>query len=464
MKYLKLTLILALVGLMAVPAFGKRRQPKKNAGALISSTKIALADDPPRYEEAMGYLNEVIEDNGMVPEAYFYRGSIYAAYAEQEYDPAKKLEFLKKMAANQDSLHIACTSDDVKSKYKSDCDEFLSIADSTRVYYWRNSFNNAVKIVQRVDDKLLPDIASAPDSASKAAAEEKLNASADSAKAYFHIAMLVDTANYRSFEGMALIYDRLGDYDSSLAYFEKAVKLAPDEPNLIQSVAYSYIQRNDWEDAVKYFKELAPFLKDQPEALAGTYFNMAICYNNLKLYDSSFVYNKKAVEADSTKCSAIVDIGQYFLIESQNYSDSVKKMNQANKHDEADKFVKMKDKSLDSSSTYFEKAIRCDSTNTLALEQGAIVNMIRGKFDDACPKFEKLTVLVPNEKDYWLSLGDCRVQQGKFEEAIEPYEKYIELDSSDCNVWKQLESLYKNLKMPEKLKKAQAKIKELNCK
>lgn len=464
MKYLKVTLILMLVGLMAVPAFGRRKKPKKNAGALISSAKIALADNPPRYEEAMGYLDEVIQDNGMVPEAYFYRGSIYAAYAEKEYDPAKKLEFLKKMALNQDSLHLACQTDSVKDKFKDDCEEFISIADSTKIYYWRNSFNSAVKILTRIDNEIVPELQSAADSAAEAAVNKRFHAAADSAVAYFNIAMLVDTANYRSFEGMALIYDRLGDYDSSLAYFEKAVKRAPEEPNLIQSVAYSYIQRRDWANSVKYFKELVPFIEDQPEVLAGTYFNMAICYNNLKMYDSSFAYNQKAVDVDSTQCSAIVDIGQYFLIRSQDYADTVKQLNQANESDAAQKFVEKKNNTLDSSIAYFEKAIRCDSTNTLALEQGAIVNMIRGNFDDACPKFEKLTTLVPGEKDYWLSLGDCLVQQGNFEHAIAPYEKYVELDPTDCDVWKQLESLYKSHKMPDKLKNAQAKIKELDCK
>jgi len=463
MRYLKVTLIMVLVALMAVPAFARRKKPKVNVGALVASGKIALADNPPRYEEAMGYFDQILEDHGMIPEAYFYKGSIYASYAEQEYDPTKKLEHLKNMVINHDSLHLACETDSVDKKYRDNCDEFLSIADSTRVYYWRNNFRRGVEVLTMMDEKLLPELASAGDSASEAAARQSLNIAADSAKAYFNIAMLIDTANYRSFEGMALIYDRLGDFDSSLTYFEMAATIAPDEPNLIQSVAYSYIQRRDWEKSVNYFRKLIPFIKDQPEMLVNTYFNMAICFNNMQKYDSSFTYNMKVVEIDSTECAAFLDIGQYYLIKSQNYADTVRQLSQAGDDTGAEKYNNMKNNSLDSSIAYFERTIACDSTNTLALEQGAIVNMIRGNFDDACPKFEQLTILIPGEKDFWLSLGDCYVQQGNFEQAIEPYEKYLELDPSDCDVWEQLESLYKSHKMPDKLKQATAKIKELGC-
>jgi len=288
--------------------------------------------------------------------------------------------------------------------------------------------------------------------------------SADSAIAYFRIAQIVDKSDFRSFEAIALIYDRLGEYDSSLAYFEKALAKDPENANLTQSIAYSYIQRHDWENSVKYFRMLLPKIQGQPDFQKNTMFNMAICFNNLKMYDSSFAYNQKVIEIDSTECGAMVDVGQYFLLKSQGYADTVRQLNQAGENAKADEYLKKKNNSLDSCSYYFNWAIRCDSNNTLALEQGAIVDMIKGNLAEACPKFERLTQLEPNEKEFWLSLGDCRVQQGEFEAAIAPYEKFVELSPGSCEVWKQLESLYKSNKMPDKLKTATAKIKELGCK
>ena len=78
MRHLKLLIIVFMVILMAIPAVAGRREVKKSASALLSSGRIALADKPPRYEEAMKYFNEVIETHGMIPEAYFFRGNIFA--------------------------------------------------------------------------------------------------------------------------------------------------------------------------------------------------------------------------------------------------------------------------------------------------------------------------------------------------------------------------------------------------
>jgi len=451
-----------MAALLAVPALAKREKPKKSVSALVSSGKIAIQGD--RLDEALGYFDEIIETHGMVPEAYYYRGTIFATFADREYDPVKKIEHLEKMAASYDSMRISCESEDLKKGYREYCDETMPTVDTSINYYFQENYRKGVNILTSIDDALLPDVKSAADSASEAMAKERLKISADSAIAYFKIAKIVNKKDFRSFEAIALIYDRLGEFDSSLAYFERAAAMDPENPNLVQSVAYSYIQRHDWENSVKYFRMLLPKIQDQPDFQVNTMFNMAICFNNLKMYDSSFIYNQKVIAIDSTECGAMVDVGQYFLIKSQGFADSVRQSNQAGETAKGDEYLKKKNSSLDSCSYYFNWAIRCDSSNTLALEQGAIVDMIMGNLTDACPKFERLTQLEPNQKEFWLSLGDCRVQQGEFEAAITPYEKYVELNPGSCEVWKQLESLYKSSKTPDKLKAATAKIKELGCK
>ena len=53
MRHLKLMIIVLLICLMALPAVaGRRKEVKKSASALLSSGRIALADNPPRFEEA----------------------------------------------------------------------------------------------------------------------------------------------------------------------------------------------------------------------------------------------------------------------------------------------------------------------------------------------------------------------------------------------------------------------------
>ena len=138
MRYLKIITILVLVILMALPSFADRRRVKKGVGPMLSSARIALFSDPPRYEEAMAYFDTVLIDYGPIPEAYFYRGNIFAEYASREYDPQGKVQYFEKMATSYDSMQIACEDKDVKKNFKDKCDEFRGIIDSIRVFYWKH--------------------------------------------------------------------------------------------------------------------------------------------------------------------------------------------------------------------------------------------------------------------------------------------------------------------------------------
>ncbi len=465
MKFWKIILVTILVLAMALPVLADRRQPKVDAKALLASGRIALNSDPPRYEEALEYFNRTLTDHGMVPEAYYYKQVILAEYAVREYDLAKKLEFFTQMGSCHDSLVMACNSDAVKKNLKSDCGDFLGISDSLKLGYWRENYNDAVKTLQRIDDELAPNVNNTPesDSVARAEAQAALMAAADSSRAYFKIALAVDPVNYRPVEGLALVFDRMGQYDSSLAYFKKAAEVAPEESNLIQSVAYSYIQNRDWENAIVYFKQLLPLIQDQTELQVNTLFNVAICFNNLKSFDSSYIYNMQVLAIDSMQSDAWLDVGQYHLTQAQKYSDSVKYFKQANNKNEADRYEAVKNRTLDTCAFYLNQAVLLAPGNKVALEMGGTVDMISGNFEGAAGKFMKLTELEPNNKDFWLNLGDCYVQMQQFDKAMEPYEKVVELAPGNCDVWKTLESIYRTKNLTDKATKAAAKIKELGC-
>ena len=93
MRHFKVILLLSLIILMALPALAGRKTVKKGASAMLSSARIALFSDPPRYDEAMAYFDTALTDYGMIPEAFFYRGNIFAEYASREYDFNGKIDY-----------------------------------------------------------------------------------------------------------------------------------------------------------------------------------------------------------------------------------------------------------------------------------------------------------------------------------------------------------------------------------
>jgi len=457
MRHLKTILLLSLIILIALPAVAGRKRVKKGAGPMLSSGRIALFSSPPRYEEAMAYFDTALTDYGMIPEAYFYRGNIFAEYASREYDIDGKVKFFNKMTASYDSMRIACENKEVKKKYKSKCDDFQAVIDSIIKGSWGTNYNEGVKIIERLDNELKPNVANAADSIELKAATAELMAVADTGLGFFRISAAVKPDEHKSFEGMGILYDRLDNADSALYWFMQAYTLDSEQVNLVQSIAYSYIQLKDWENAIVFFKKLIDMVPDD----INTILNTAVCFNNLQMFDSVMAYNHKAIAIDSSVASAFFDIGQIWLFRSQTYSDSTKFFKQAQNDDEANRYQTLQNHSLDSSAFYYCHAAELDTNDAVALEQCAVVTMILGNYEEASAKFKKLTEMSPGVFDFWVNMGDCYIQLRQFKDAIEPYEKALEIDPGDIKLWEVILSLYETQGFPEKAKKAEAKIKEL---
>jgi tetratricopeptide (TPR) repeat protein len=458
MKFARLFLVMVLLAAMALPVTAAQQKTKLPQGAYIKSAKISLLGVPPRFEEAKRFLDSVLFYYGPAPEAYFLRGNIFAEYATRETDPGNKIELYSTMTANYDSMYAACKNNDLKSNLKNDCNKFSRLIDSIRVFYWGDNYNNGVKSLERIDNELIPKVKETTDTTEILSTVQELQSAIDSAKISFAIATVVDPGRFRAFEGLGLVFDRMKDFDSSIYYFEKASRLVPDSGRLVQNIAYCYIQQEDWSNAVTYFKK---YLKYDPNN-SGIFFNIAISYNNLRESDSAYAYDLKAIAADSTLASAFVDIGQYFLLRSQQFNDSVKTSKQANKNAESDNFQKIRDAQLDSSAHYFSQAGKLEPENAPVLEQYGVVLTVLGRTVEAKEVFKKLTELESFRKEHWINLGYAYIQEQKFEEAIVPFEKALEIDPGDTKVMEVLKDLYANNGNPEKAKEIEAKMNELN--
>lgn len=458
MRPFNFSIIILIVLLLSIPAFSGQQRAKLPQSAYLKSAKIALNDREPRLEEAMMMLDSMIFYYGAAPEAYFFRGSIYAEYAAKATDLKKKIEQFTIMSANYDSVLASCSNPDVKKDLKKDCKRLTDLLDSVRVKYWAENYNEGVKNIERLDKEYAPKVKEATDSAGILAAKEEMKIVADSGKHFFMIAAAVDPKDYRAYEGVGLVYDRMKDLDSSIIWFQKAFEHSPDTTShIVQNIAYAHIQKNDYKQAIEYFKK---YLKFAPTD-GNTLFNIAICYSNMQENDSAFKYDLMAMAADSTIAGAYIDAGQYFLIKSQKYSDSIKSFTQQDKGQEAKRCTENRDNLLDSSSAFFAVAARLEPDNVMIMEQYGVAKLVAGHYTEASEIFKKLTELEPFRKDNWVSLGDIYVQEQKFAEAILPYEKAVEIDPGDSEIWKVLRDIYQNLSMPDKAKKAEEKLEEL---
>ncbi len=457
MKLARYLLIFIIIVLMFSAVWAGRRGPIKNVGALLSQARIEMRANPPRYESALDYFTEVLELNGPTPEAYYHKGNILGEFASKEYDLPKKIDILQSMTANYDSMFTSCDSKDVNKKWKKDCKKFAGIIDSIKVFYWKDCYNTGVGMITQLDENYLPNVRNAVDPTEEESARAALTAAADSGKLHFQAALAVDKNDYRPREGIGIIYDRLQQHDSSAAWFLNALESVPDSVSIIQNVAYAYIQADDWDNAITYFDKL---LEKVPDDI-NTIMNVAICYNNKEMYDSSYVYNVRAIQVDPSIAGPHIDVGQYFLFQSQEFSDSIMFYKKTDNSAKADEFIKSQNDYLDSAALYFKGGIDLEPENAFALEQYAIVKLVRGDYPAAEEGFRKLTELDPGQKDHWINLGDTYIQMQKFKEAITPFEKALEIDPDDARLWETVSDLYESNNMPDKAKEASAQAEKL---
>ena len=158
MRPLKDSIIFLIIFILSVPAFGGKQKAKLPQSAYLKSAKIALLDREPRLEEAIMLLDSMIFYYGAAPEAYFFRGNIYAKYATKATDLKKKIEQFTIMSANYDSAFASCDNPDVKKDLKKECKELTDLVDSMRVIYWAEGYNEGVKTIERLDKEYAPKI------------------------------------------------------------------------------------------------------------------------------------------------------------------------------------------------------------------------------------------------------------------------------------------------------------------
>ncbi|MHA1271497.1 MAG: tetratricopeptide repeat protein [Candidatus Helarchaeota archaeon] len=76
----------------------------------------------------------------------------------------------------------------------------------------------------------------------------------------------------------------------------------------------------------------------------------------------------------------------------------------------------------------------------------------QGKYEEAIECYERALEIDPNDKDAWNNKGVALRKQGKYEEAIECYERALEIDPNDKDVIKNKEYLLYQIKKDEKIK------------
>lgn len=470
-QIIKSLVVLGLAVIVATPVAESR---KLTVGAYITSAKIAIISGKiERYPEAIAMLDSLFIHYGPHAEGLNWMGQINIDYVEKTASPVEKKKYIERMVVYFDSLHMCCDNQEIKKKYRKNCDKYILSSDSIRVKYWREFYNAGVEQLT-VMSELQEEIDEAEDSTSRSYLEANLKANMDSCVANMELAITIDPTNHKTYIGIGSAYDKGGDPDEALRWQEIGLERVPEDTIIVDSITgdtiktvstmasmslsigYTYINMDKFCEAIPYLQR---YLADTNDVV--WLYNLSICHNNCDQYEEAMAVYHNVLELNPNHMKVLTGVGRYFNDQGRRASDSARVYREADDDAGSDSWIAKRDEAFDSSRTYFKRAFQTDPTDEFVADMYALISALRSDYEDAAEGYSKLTELQPDNADYWTYLGDIQVRLNDFDQAIQSYEKSVSLRPDNADIWEQLADLYQNQKMPAKESEARKKVKEL---
>jgi type IV pilus assembly protein PilF len=125
---------------------------------------------------------------------------------------------------------------------------------------------------------------------------------------------------------LALVYQKMNQFDLSLKYFNKAIDLRADFPDAYNNMGTLYSQKMDWENAIKCFEKAASNILYRTPHYA--YHNMGLVYFHQKDYQRAIELYQKAISISPEYEPAYFDLAKVYelLEENDKAFDTYKKI------------------------------------------------------------------------------------------------------------------------------------------
>lgn len=470
-QFIKSLVVLGLAVIVATSAVEAKKPRKLPAGAYIKSAKIHIISGKiERYPEAIAMLDSLFLHYGPHAEGLYWMGQINVDYVEKMASPVEKKQYIEKLVAYSDSLHMCCDNEDIKKKYRKNCDKYIQSTDSIRVKYWREFYNAGVEQLT-VMTELQEEIDEAEDPTSRSYLEANLKANMDSCVANMELAITIDPTNHKTYIGIGRAYEKGGDPDEGLRWQEIGFERVPEDTtgdttgdttrvstkaSMSLSIGNTYISMDKYCEAIPYLQR---YLADTVNLV--WLYNLSICHNNCNQYEEAMAVYYQILEHDPNHMKVLTGVGRYFNDMGRRASDSARVYQEAKDATENESWLAKRDVAFDSSRIYFKRAFQTDPTDEFVADMYALISALRQAYDDAAEGYAKLTELHPDNADYWTYLGDVQIRLKDFDQAILSYEQTISLEPDKADIWEQLADLYQNQRMPAKESEARKKVKEL---
>ncbi len=230
----------------------------------------------------------------------------------------------------------------------------------------------------------------------------------------------LDPANARALYLKGVIYQHTNQADSALASFEQALKANPEFVLAAEQMAMIYRSRREWNKIVDVY---TPLLQAKDST---TVRNARLTIGEAEFYLKNYDRAKgllQPLKEDPDAPWGVFDLLGRIALEEKNYDEAV-----AN----------------------FEHILNKDNKNRFAWLFLGFTYSDMDSFARAEKVYARALELLPDDPSILAFYGISLQQQEKYQQAVKPLERALQLDPQNLNAITSLPVVYENLKMTDK--------------
>lgn len=399
-------------------------------------------------------LREAADRFGHRPELYYMLGTFYAEI--NAYDT---------VIAYFDSVDVFCSDESIEEKYRKNCykkQNFKKKMALLRMDQWETSYNDAIDFLGQFDT-VMSWVSVAPTEDSAEVLRKLADLAFEESQTGFEAAILVRPNEARTYDALAVLYQRRQMNKEMVDLYEKEIELLGENDELVSKIAYTYISIPDWENTIIWFDK---FIANNPTDV-NALINISAAYQRIDNSEKWYEYTERALEVDKENTQLMLSLGEHWYFKMQNATAAQGEIDDSIPGAEAKKaeLEVMRIEAMGKAMSQFDRVLAIDSENLGALRQVGILCMLSGdtsKVDIGIAAYEKYITIDPQNIGILDYLGRMYIIKGETKAAIKPYEMLVEIDPGRTDAWERLAELYEYNQMPQKSKVAKAKADELN--
>lgn len=266
------------------------------------------------------------------------------------------------------------------------------------------------------------------------------------------------------------IYFEMARYKDAIQRYEVALKFAPDNAALLYNMGAALMKTGDQFSAAEYFKKAASSDKIG-EIAHRAYSKLGVLFTEMGSFDLAEKYLKQAVSVRPNDPVNRYNLGIAYLRQKKNelaIEEFIKAEEFGAKdalmlENLGDAYSALKD--YDRSISAFQRLLDVNSRNVRILSRVAEIYYEKGELDKALAAFGKVTMIEPateNARIAYLNMGNILDDAGRFDEAIEAYNKALAINPKDSDAYYNLGLAYKHADKPELAVQSWKKGSDLN--